>query len=119
MAQILMMKRVISLRFGRSKKFNHRVTDVSFPMEVNGEKSFWAQWHHVTEFGHYVNFASTVVAVPGGLGAELLVQETVVVRKEGLIDTVCFQVHPKVSSVSQRLVRLPAVRVCRPAGGLR
>ena len=41
---------------------------------MNGEKSFWAHWHHVTDveiviqlFDHYVNFALTVGAVPGGL----------------------------------------------------
>ena len=49
MAQILMMKRVISQWFGRSKKIILGVTDVSFPMLVNGEKSFWAAQHHVTD----------------------------------------------------------------------
>ena len=41
---------------------------------MNREKSFWATQHPVTDveiviprFGHYVNFASTVGAVPGGL----------------------------------------------------
>ena len=41
---------------------------------MNEKKSFWAQWHHVTDaeivippFGHFVNFALTVSADPGGL----------------------------------------------------
>ena len=78
MNQILMMKRVISRQFGRSKKIIHGVTDVSFPMEVNGEKSFWCRtasrdWCRSkrgncnTVVGHYIFLTSTVGAVPGGL----------------------------------------------------